>query len=92
MGALRAASCTDSIQARELPGVDHFVLLPEVRIVLVLGGKAQAAWTRACIPIPALMAPHPSPRTRNLRPAAGEEVVSAICAAHRVARFSAVVA
>lgn len=82
---IRATNTVDMDEAR--PHLAELVgLLPAVNVVVLLGGKAQAAWARSCIPIPALMAPHPSPRSRNLRPTAGDEIVAALTAARRFAR------
>ncbi len=53
-------------------------LLPELRVVLLYGRAAAKGWTRLGIDVPAVEAPHPSPRNLNSRPQARAAILAAM--------------
>lgn len=63
-------------------------LLTEVRIVVLLGRKAVDGWARAEVLLPALIAPHPSPRVTNARPEARDHIRRVLGEARRLAGFA----
>ena len=66
IGQVRAADIEDARPAL----VELLELLPNLRVVVLFGRKAQAGWRRAHLPvdIPVLEAPHPSGRWLNGHP------------------------
>ncbi len=80
--AIRPVSVADLEEAR--PALRELLsLLPEVRVVVLLGRKAAAGWQRAGTDLPTIEAPHPSPQAVNPRPAAWAEIRSALIEARR---------
>lgn len=67
--------------------VELLGLLPELRVVVLLGRQAERAWRVAGIDndLPVLTAPHPSPRNVNGRPEARQRIVDALKAARLTA-------
>lgn len=63
-------------------------LLPELRVVVLFGRKAQLGWRRAnpAVRVPILEAPHPSGRWLNGHPEDREVIVKTLREAHRLAR------
>lgn len=74
---IRAASPTDLLEGqarlKELLG-----LLPDVRTVVLLGKKAQAAWRRLGVIRPVIECPHPSPQNLRTRPTARPAILEAL--------------
>jgi uracil-DNA glycosylase len=65
-------------------------LLPNLRVVLLLGAKAARGWERAQIEgdYAILRAPHPSPRGTASRPGARDEIRDALITARRLAGYA----
>lgn len=53
-------------------------LLPDVRVVVLLGKAAADAWELAGVDLPAVFAPHPSPKNLNSRPQSREVILQAL--------------
>lgn len=53
-------------------------LLPDVRVVVLLGKAAADAWELVGVDMPAIRAPHPSPRNLNSRPQSREAILRAL--------------
>ena len=64
-------------------------LLPNLRVVLLLGAKAARGWERAAIDgdYAVLRAPHPSPRGTASRPGARDEIRDALIKARQLAGY-----
>lgn len=87
---IRPATTADLVAAlpatRELLG-----LLPDLRVVVLLGNKAQDAWPRlttrypSTVRISVLPCPHPAPRSTN-RPGARDHIVTTLRQANDLAR------
>jgi hypothetical protein len=79
---IRPVSGADLEEAR--PALRELVsLLPQVRVVVLLGRKAAAGWRRAGVDLPTIEAPHPSPLVVNVRPAARARIRGALMEARR---------
>jgi uracil-DNA glycosylase len=78
---------TQDIHEAEPALVELLGLLPELRVVVLLGRQAERAWRVAGIDndLPVLTAPHPSPRNVNGRPEARQRIVDALKAARLTA-------
>lgn len=84
--AIRAATTSDLEAAR--PAIQRLIgLLPDVRVVLLLGRKAQHGWSKLGIDLPVVSAPHPSPRNLNSRPDARGKLREAIIEARLIADY-----
>lgn len=56
-------------------------LLPNLKVVLLLGRAAQKAWTThrpTNLPVPVLSCPHPSPKNLNTRPEARRQILDSL--------------
>jgi len=82
--AVRSRARTDIEEARE-DLVALLRLLPNLRVVLLLGRAAQTAWDRLGIEMQVTRAPHPSPQNLNTRPEMRAEILKALVAAKAVA-------
>jgi hypothetical protein len=82
---VRAAQVEDIREARETL-VRLLLLLPELRVVLLFGKPAARAWEEAGIDLPAIHAPHPSPRNLNSRPHYRDLILQALIEAGHRAR------
>lgn len=82
---IRAADLADIDEAR--PAIEELIgLLPELRVVVLLGRRAERAWTRAGkTELPYISAPHPSPRNLNGRPESRELIRNALTDAAAIA-------
>ena len=65
-------------------------LLPNLRVVLLLGAKAARGWERAAVEgdYAVLRAPHPSPRGTASRPGARDEIRDALITARKLAGYA----
>jgi uracil-DNA glycosylase len=81
---IRAAMNADLAEAaratNELVG-----LLPDLRVVVLLGKPARRAWSQMDFGLPVIEAPHPSPLNLNTRPQARTELLEALVEARRLA-------
>ena len=79
---IRAATVKDVDEAA--PSTRELLsLLPEVRVVVLLGKWASRGWKRLEIAtLPAIEAPHPSPLSVNTTPGARERLLGALIDAH----------
>lgn len=82
--AIRPVSVRDLQEARPAL-LELLSLLPHVRVAVLLGRKAAHGWRRAGIDLQALEAPHPSPQVLNIRPAARDQIRTALIEARRLA-------
>lgn len=81
---IRPATRADLDQAR--PALRELLsLLPDLRVVVLLGRKAARGWTRAGLDLDSVEAPHPSPLALNTRPAARDAVRAALVRARLLA-------
>ena len=64
---------------------DLLGLLPNIRVVVLQGKAAQAAWDRIGIDMPVIRAPHPSPQNLNTRPQMREIILDALISAKAMA-------
>ncbi len=83
---IRGAKVRDLDEARSTLG-QLLGLLPQVRIVVLLGKRARQAWARHGLgaELKVLCAPHPSARNLRLRPDARGQILEALRKAHRMA-------
>ena len=81
---IRAVEDSDLDEARPAL-LKLLTLLPQLRIIVLLGDKAIRGWLRAQIPFPILAAPHPSPRSLAGRPHRRQEILHALTTASAVA-------
>ena len=67
--------------------VELVSLLPDLRVVVLCGRKAQEGWDRARLPLdlPLLRVPHPSGRWLNAHPEDRDRIVAALAEARRLA-------
>ena len=82
--AIRGWTQTDLAEARDALR-DLLGLLPNVRVVVLQGKAAQAAWDRLGIDMPVIRAPHPSPQNLHTRPEMRESILDALIAAKAIA-------
>jgi hypothetical protein len=80
---IRPAAEADFDDARAAT-LELVALLPEVRVVLLLGRKASDAWRSLDIDLPALQAPHPSPLSLNTSSARREQLAAALVRAREL--------
>jgi uracil-DNA glycosylase len=82
--AIRAAKTSDIVAAR--PSIEELVeLLPNLRVVLLLGKSAQRGWAHLGLALPTVAAPHPSPQNLNTRPEARDQLRDAIQRSRQIA-------
>ncbi len=81
---VRAWTHRDLHEAREVVR-DLLEQLPDLRVVVLQGKAAAAAWERLDIDLPVIRSPHPSPQNLNTRPAMRESILTALRAAKAAA-------
>jgi hypothetical protein len=83
---LKRAGHIAALQAQAADEFKQFDL-PQLRVVVLFGRKAQAGWRRAQPPVdvPVLEAPHPSGRWLNAHPEDRGVIVAALREARRLA-------
>jgi uracil-DNA glycosylase len=64
-------------------------LLPELRVVLLLGKTAKKSWGGLDADVPVILAPHPSPQNLNTRPEARAHLLEALIQTHQLSASSA---
>ncbi len=82
---IRSARRTDLDEAREATR-ELFSLLPDLRVVVLLGKPAAGAWGLLGLELDAIEAPHPSPLNLNTRPERRTEIRDALIEAKRRTR------
>ncbi|MDF1595714.1 MAG: uracil-DNA glycosylase [Acidimicrobiia bacterium] len=84
---IRGVRVGDLDEAR--PYVEELVtrLLPDLRVVLLLGRKASKGWARLKLDVPSIEAPHPSPVNLNSRPDHRQLIRDALVRARQGAGF-----
>lgn len=86
---IRGVTAGDLDEAR--PALRELLsLLPNLRVVLLLGAKAARGWERAAVEgdYAVLRAPHPSPRGTASRPGARDEIRDALINARKLAGYA----
>lgn len=78
------APSPDEVKAARPWIVDLISLLPELRVVLLLGKTAKKSWDGLDLDVPVIRAPHPSPQNLNTRPEARPQVLEALIEVRRV--------
>ncbi len=70
--------------------LELLALLPDLRVVVLCGRKAQEGWDRArpTLNLPVLRVPHPSGRWLNAHPEDRAKIVDALREARRLAELS----
>ncbi len=83
IGEVRAIDIEDARPAL----LELLSLLPQLRVVVLFGRKAQAGWRRAqpSVEVPVLEAPHPSGRWLNGHPEDRAVIVAVLTEARRLA-------
>jgi uracil-DNA glycosylase len=81
---IRAVTSADLVEASRATN-ELLALLPELRVVVLLGKPAARAWSQMDVGLPAIESPHPSPLNVNTRPEARVEIREALVEAKRVA-------
>jgi uracil-DNA glycosylase len=84
---IRGARASDLRDGQE--AVERLLeLLPSLKVVVLLGRKAQSAWRRLRLQalLPTLECPHPSPLVLNTTPGARDLVLSTLIQARQMAR------
>ena len=81
---IRAARSSDLQDGRD--AVERLLdLLPKLKVVVLLGRKAQASWKRLHVKatVPTIECPHPSPLVININPEARGQILEALLDAKR---------
>jgi uracil-DNA glycosylase len=74
---IRAVNRSDLQEAK--PALEELLtLIPRVQVIVLLGRAAARGWGGLGLKLPAVEAPHPSPRNLNSRPAARGQIRSAL--------------
>ncbi len=74
---IRAATSSDLQEAR--PALTELLsLLPDLRVVILFGKSAAAAWEQSGVKLRTIRAPHPSPRNLNGRPQYRSVILNAL--------------
>lgn len=81
---IRATRASDLDDAREATR-ELLSLLPNVRVVVLLGRPAAKAWRALGFDLEVIEAAHPSPLNLNTRPERREEIRLALAEAHSLA-------
>jgi len=63
-------------------------LLPELRVVVLLGKTAHRSWDGLEVDVPVIRAPHPSPQNLNTRPEARPRLLEALIQARQLSTIS----
>jgi uracil-DNA glycosylase len=82
---IRPVSTSDLLAAR--PYISELIsLLPNLRVVVLIGKKAADGWARLGIDVATIEAPHPSPQNLNTRPSYRTAILDALVEARQRAR------
>ena len=62
--------------------LELLTLLPELKVIILVGKKAEAGWKHAVVPVDSgieiLRCPHPSPQHFNIKPEAAAKALSVL--------------